>query len=83
MGMVILYKSNKKSYFLEGENGMTYVECARCKKKLPLDSQAIIRRGFIGYYCSWRCAALESSFFEIVSINKNDIEEDKIETYEL
>ena len=71
------------SYFLGGENAMIYVECIRCKKKLPLGSQAAIRKGFVGYYCSWRCAALESGFFKAVPINKNDIEEDKIETEEL
>nr|DAE89791.1 MAG TPA: protein of unknown function DUF3330 [Bacteriophage sp.] len=60
---------------------MIYVECTRCRKKLPLDSQAVIRRGFVGYYCSWKCAALEAGFFETVSINKKDIEENEIETY--
>lgn len=61
---------------------MKYVECLHCGKKILLNKEAVARKGFIGYYCSWKCAAIESRFFNVVLVNEEEAQEDNIKVYE-
>lgn len=57
---------------------MKYVECIYCRKKITLNSQAVIRKGYTGYYCSWECAGRQSGFFDVVCVDQSDIIENNI-----
>ncbi len=59
-----------------------FCKCIRCGQKLSKNSIVIQRKGFVGSYCSWKCAAIESGMFQEIELTEDLINED-MESYEL
>ena len=56
---------------------MKYINCVYCGKSIEEDNKVVRRKGFTGNYCSWKCAALESGFFEVRKLTDELVKEDK------
>ena len=53
-----------------------YITCARCGKKIYEGTTAIRKRGFTGFYCSFRCYALDNEA-NVAEVTDEIVQEDK------
>ncbi len=56
---------------------MRKVRCIRCGKLISEGEIAIRHKGYTGFYCSYKCLALETRISEIVTVTNELVEEDK------
>ena len=56
---------------------MKFIPCCRCGKKIYDGEQAVRRRGFTGFYCSYRCLVLDTKIGYEDFVTDELVEEDK------
>lgn len=56
---------------------MRKVHCVRCGKTINEDEDAVRRKHFTGFYCSFRCLAFEMGIAEIKTVSEELVNEDK------
>ena len=56
---------------------MRKVLCVRCRKPIVEGENAVRHRHFTGFYCSFKCLALEAGIAEIKTVTEELVEEDK------
>ena len=56
---------------------MRRVHCVRCGKSINEGEEAIRHRHFTGFYCSYKCLALEAGIAEMSTVTNELVEEDK------
>lgn len=53
------------------------VYCLKCGKSLKEGEQAIRRKGWTGFYCSYKCLCLNLGISEAVIVSRELIKEDE------
>lgn len=56
---------------------MRKVLCVRCKKPIAEGKSVIRHKHFTGFYCSFKCLALEAGIAEVKTVTEELVEEDK------
>ena len=56
---------------------MRKVLCVRCRKPINEGENAVRHRHFTGFYCSFKCLALEAGIAEVKTVTEELVEEDK------
>ena len=56
---------------------MRKVHCVRCNKQINEGDEAVRHRHFTGFYCSFKCLALEAGIAEVKTVTEELVEEDK------
>lgn len=56
---------------------MRKVLCVRCRKPITEGENAVRHRHFTGFYCSFKCLALEAGIAEVKTVTEELVEEDK------
>ena len=56
---------------------MRRVHCIRCGKIINEGEEAVRRKHFTGFFCGFRCLALEMGIAEIATVTNELVEEDK------
>ena len=56
---------------------MRKVLCVRCRKSIAEGENAVRHRHFTGFYCSFKCLALETGIAEVKTVTEELVEEDK------
>ena len=56
---------------------MRKVHCVRCRKSIVEGENAVRHRHFTGFYCSFKCLALEAGIAEVKTVTEELVEEDK------
>ena len=59
--------------------GKKYVCCPQCGKRIYDGEMAVMRHGFIGYFCNERCLTLYHYYTRTVIVNDQTLEEDEYE----
>lgn len=56
------------------------VHCARCGKPIAEGQEAVRRKHYTGWFCSFRCLALEMGIAETKTVTDEIVKEDEEET---
>lgn len=56
---------------------MRKVHCVRCGKIINEGEDAVRHKHFTGFYCSFRCLALEMGIAEMKTVSEEIVNEDK------
>lgn len=56
---------------------MRKVHCVRCGKQINEGNEAVRHKYFTGFYCSFKCLALEAGIAEVKTVTEELVEEDK------
>ena len=56
---------------------MRKVHCVRCGKKINEGDEAVRHKYRTGFYCSFKCLALEAGIAEVKTVTEELVEEDK------
>ena len=60
-----------------GGNKMRNVHCVRCGKIIKEGEEAVRHKHLTGFYCSFKCLALEAGIAEVKIVSEELVEEDK------
>lgn len=56
---------------------MRKVHCVKCGKTINEGEDSVRHKHFTGFYCSFRCLALEMGIVEIKTVSDEPVNEDK------
>lgn len=56
---------------------MRNVHCVRCGKQINEGDEAVRHKHFTGFYCSFKCLALEVGIAEVKTVTEELVNDDK------
>ena len=56
---------------------MRRIHCVKCGKQINEGDEAVRRKYFTGFYCSFKCLALEAGIAEVKTVTEELVGEDR------